>query len=56
MNEARTYIAFYKQQQKPIVASSSYEAQKLAAILFKAKKSYEVTVKLADVVHDTCSI
>jgi len=52
----RTYIAFYKGQQKPIVADSSYAAQQLAAQLYKAKKSYEVTVVLADVEIDTASL
>lgn len=37
-----TYIAFYKNQH-----TSSYEAQTKAAALFKAKRSYEVTVVLA---------
>lgn len=54
--EARTYIAFYRKQQKPIVANTSYEAQKLAAQLWKAKNTYEVTVVLADVPVDPASI
>jgi hypothetical protein len=52
----RTYIAFYKGQQKPIVADSSYAAQQIAALLYKAKKSYEVTVVLADVAVDTAAL
>lgn len=42
------YIAFYKGKQKEVYANSSYEAQKKAAAEFKAKKSYEVTVVLAE--------
>jgi hypothetical protein len=42
------YKTFYKNQEKEVYANSSYEAQKQAAILFKAKKSYEVTVILCE--------
>lgn len=49
----RPYIAFYKGKQLQVEAASSYEAQQKAAKLFKAKKSYEVTVMLADVTHST---
>lgn len=49
----RPYIAFYKGKQLQVEANSSYEAQQKAAKLFKAKKSYEVTVMLADVTHST---
>lgn len=42
------YKAFYKSKQLDIYANSSYEAQKLAALQFKAKKSYEVTVILCE--------
>lgn len=41
------YIAFYKNKQIEVYADTSYEAQKKAALQFKAKKSYDVTVKLA---------
>lgn len=47
----RKYIAFYKSKKIEVEASSSYEAQCKAAAKFKAKKSYEVTVALADIVH-----
>lgn len=47
LDEGNTYIAFYKGKQMEVDADSSYAAQKLAAEKFKAKKSYEVTVKLA---------
>lgn len=42
------YIAFYKGKEKEVYAKSSYEAQQKAAKLFGAKKSYDVTVVLAE--------
>jgi hypothetical protein len=42
------YIAFYRGKQAEVYASSSYEAQQKAAQIFKAKKSYEVAVFLAE--------
>jgi hypothetical protein len=42
------YICIYKDKQIEVFANSSYEAQKLAQIQFKAKKSYEITVCLAE--------
>jgi hypothetical protein len=42
------YIAFYRGKQIYICAYTSYEAQKMAAATFRAKKSYEVTVVLAE--------
>jgi len=42
------YVAFYKGKQMDVYADTSYEAQKKAAVSFKAKKSYEVTVVLAE--------
>ena len=42
------YIAFYRNKSIEIYATSAYEAQKLAAKQFKAKKSYEVTAVLAE--------
>jgi hypothetical protein len=52
------YIAFYRGKQIYICANTSYEAQQLAVATFKARKSYEVTVVLAErdgqqVVHST---
>ena len=49
--EMRPYIAFYRGRQLQVEAGSSYDAQLIAAKLFKARKSYEVTVMLADVEH-----
>lgn len=42
------YVAFYKQQRIEVYANSSYEAQQKAAAILKARKSYEVTVVLAE--------
>jgi hypothetical protein len=52
----RTYQAFYKNQVITVIASTSYEAQLAAAKVFKAKKSYDVAIVLADVVVDPASI
>ena len=42
-----TYIAFYKGKQITVNALRSFDAQEQAARIFKAKKSYEITVMLA---------
>ena len=42
------YIAFYRGKSLNVEAETSYAAQKKAAALFKARKSYEVTVVLAE--------
>lgn len=42
------YVAFYKGRRIEVYAESSYKAQQEAAKQFKAKKSYEVTVVLAE--------
>lgn len=52
----RTYIAFYKGRKIEVQAASSYAAQQEAAKVMKAKKSYEVTVVLADVPVSTASL
>jgi hypothetical protein len=52
----KDFIAFYKEKQIVVQANSSYEAQETAAKLFKAKKSYEVSVFLADKAVNTASI
>jgi hypothetical protein len=52
----RTYVAFYKGRQLTVQAESSYKAQQQAAAKFRARKSYEVTVVLADVVVDTAGL
>ncbi len=42
------YAAFYKGKKMEVEASSSYEASRKAAALFKAKKAYEVFVVLGE--------
>lgn len=42
------YVAFYKGKQMDVYAESSFEAQQKAALAFKAKRPYEVTVVLAE--------
>ena len=42
------YKAFYKGKEIEVRATTSYEAQKVAAALFEARKSYEVTVMLCE--------
>jgi hypothetical protein len=44
----RQYIAFYKGKWLQVTVVSSYAAQTDAALQFKAKKSFDVTVVLAD--------
>ena len=56
-----TYIAFYKGKQITVNALRSYDAQLIASKIFKAKKSYEVTVMLVSkdgepVIHDPATI
>ena len=55
------YKAFYKCKTLEVYAESSLEAQLKAAELFKAKKSYDVTVVLCEVdnkqvIHSTSEI
>lgn len=42
------YIAFYRGKKMEVNAETSYQAQQKAAQAFKAKKSYEVHVVLAE--------
>ena len=42
------YKAFYRGKSIEVHAESSYQAQLKAAALFKAKKSYQVTVILCE--------
>jgi len=56
-----TYIAFYKGKQIEVKALRSYDAQLIAAKIFKARKSYDVTVMLAakgeeQVIHDPATV
>lgn len=55
------YKAFYKGKSIDVYALTSYEAQQKAAILFKAKKAYDITIVLCEkageqVFHSTSSI
>lgn len=55
------YKCFYKGKTIEVYANTSYEAQKLAAAQFKAKKSYDVTVVLCEkqgkqVAHSTSEV
>lgn len=56
-----TYAAFYRGRSIGVNADSSYAAQVKAAAIFKARKSYDVTVVLAAkdgtlVTHSTASL
>ena len=43
-----TYKAFYRGRETEVTAKTSYDAQLRAADVFKAKKSYDVTVVLCE--------
>lgn len=45
---ANGYIAFYKGKKMEVMADTSLEAQRLAAHYWRVKKSYQVTVMLAE--------
>lgn len=51
-----TYACFYRGKQITVQALRSYDAQLEAAKRFKAKKSHEVTVVLADKPVDPASL
>lgn len=42
------YVAFYRGKRIEVLSDTSYHAQLKAAELFRAKKSYEVSVMLAE--------
>lgn len=42
------YICIYRGKRAEVYAGSSFEAQQKAAVQFKAKKGWEVTVILAE--------
>ena len=52
----RIYLAYYRGRTIQVQASSSYQAQLLAAREFGARKSYQVSVVLADVAVDPASL
>lgn len=45
------YIALYKNKKIEVFADTSYAAQQKAAQQLRARKSYDVSVYLADVIH-----
>lgn len=53
MNNLKGYVCFYKGKRIEVYADSSYAAQQKAATLLKAKRSYEVTVVLAEMNGET---
>ena len=53
---ATTFYAFecfFKGKRTTVVAETTYQAQQSAAVYFKAKKAYEITVMRADITHST---
>lgn len=46
--KANGYIAFYRGKQVEVMADTSLEAQRLAAAYWRVKKTYDVTVVLAE--------
>ena len=55
------YICFYKGKRVEVQANTSLEAQRKAAIAFKAKRTYDITVMLAEkdgepVEHSTAAL
>ena len=47
-NSNNGYVCFYKNKKTEVFSDTSYHAQLAAAKFFGAKKSYEVTVVLAE--------
>lgn len=47
-NKVNGYVAFYKGRRIELYAATSFEAQKEAAIILKARKSRDVNVMLAE--------
>jgi hypothetical protein len=45
------YLALYRSKKIEVTAPTSYEAQLKAASIFKAKRSFDVSVYLTDVTH-----
>lgn len=48
MHGKNVYVAFYRGKTAQVRADTAYDAQRIAAELFKARKQYEVTVVLAE--------
>jgi hypothetical protein len=51
-----TYECFYKGKRCTVQAFRSFDAQEKAATIFKARKSYDVTVVLANKPVDPASL
>ncbi len=43
------YVTFFRGRRHEVRAVSTFEAQKKAAVFFKAKKAFEINVVLAEV-------
>jgi hypothetical protein len=56
MQKKQMYLCMYNGKKIEVQAATSYEAQEKAAKIFKAKKSYNVVVVLADVAISPSSI
>jgi len=56
MQKKQMYLCMYDFKKTEVQAATSYEAQEIAAKIFKVKKSYKVIVVLADVAISTSSI
>lgn len=52
-NKQNGYICFYKGKRCEVYANTSFEAQQLAMKTFKAKKSWDVDVHLAEHAGET---
>jgi NOL1/NOP2/fmu family ribosome biogenesis protein len=52
----RTYQAYYRGRTVQLQAQSSYQAQIRAAEIFGARKTYQVSVVLADLPISTASL
>jgi spermidine/putrescine-binding protein len=52
----RTYVCFYKDKRVTVEAETSANAKLKAAAMLKARKTYDVTVVLADKPISTASI
>ena len=50
-----TYECFYRTKRTTILAPTSYAAQQQAAVYFKTRKGYEITVVLVELASDTTS-
>ena len=42
------YVCFYRRKQIEVYADTTLEAQEKAAVVFKAKKAWEITTVLAE--------